>query len=137
MARAVVGRGHADDSAELRQRRRDLKLFLDDNDGGNAADGHGGRVAARMLVPRRRCDRNPPRPFYPGAFPAPLDAALRRSPARGGPIAQGDHQSSTIVLPSNTSAMRARVARVVSSGSASAAKQPCAIISWFGSGGLL
>ena len=35
----------------------------------------------------------------------------------------------------STSAMRSRVARVVSAGSASGAKKPCAMISWFGCGG--
>jgi len=46
-----------------------------------------------------------------------------------------DYQSSAIALPCMTSAMRARVACVVSSGSAPGAKKPCAMISWFGCGG--
>ena len=47
------------------------------------------------------------------------------------------YQFSAIAFPSSTSAMRARVPRAVSSGSAFGAKNPCATISLFGSGGAL
>src|ERR1700720_84797 len=45
------------------------------------------------------------------------------------------YQSSAGLRPLSTSARRSRVARVVSAGSASGAKKPCAMISWFGCGG--
>src|SRR6202035_2611442 len=45
------------------------------------------------------------------------------------------YQSSAGLRAFSTSAMRSRVARVVSAGSASGAKKPCAMISWFGCGG--
>ena len=49
---------------------------------------------------------------------------LSRGRADGAP-----HHNSLTATPSNTSAMRARVARLVPSGSASSAKKPCATIS--------
>ena len=74
------------------------------------------------------------------AHASPHQDQMTRSALHGSNVSrlkQSDHQSSATALPCMTSARRARVARVVSSGSASGAKKPCAIISWFGCGGVL
>src|SRR5262249_46426053 len=71
---------------------------------------------------------------HPPPYPPP-QAGEGREGAAGRPRSQGLHQRGDTGVPIITSAIRARVAALVSCGSASREKKPCAMISWSGTGG--
>src|SRR5262249_25512698 len=64
--------------AHFRQRRREVEILLDDHNGRNSAVGHYRGAAARMHVPRRRCDRSRAQPIRSNKFRCPIVAPLTR-----------------------------------------------------------